>query len=157
MTLAGAVFVLSAALAVSGSLLSKGKRRIEVLDALCKLIEYIKQNIDTFGTPVGEIVAHYGYSVLDKYAFGDAMRKDGLCSAAVQKLLPIGEEAQNDLAAFAENIGEGYRDEEVRRCGYYLSRFEAHLAEEKEHYAKNIPLYRYLPLLAGVSALILLI
>lgn len=157
MNIAGGVLIICAALWISFRLTSQGIYRIEAIEAVCKLVTYIKQNIDTFGTPVDTILLTYKCDILDGCAFGEIMRSYGIFEAVTRRLIPLCEMAQSDFETFAENIGKGYRDEELKRCDYYLSRFEACLFEEREKFLRYRPMYRYLPILGALSVVLLLI
>ena len=157
MNIIGGALILASSLGISVYLISEGKRRICACEAVCALITFIKQNIEAFGTPIDGILDTCRIDYLDNCAFGEVMRQKGLPSAASEGILTLGKEAQNDFETFAENIGKGYRDEEIKRCDYYLSRFELHLAEERERYERYTPMYRYLPPLGAMSVIIMLL
>lgn len=152
----GAVLILASSLGVSAFLTKEGKRKVENLEAIIKLIEYIKRNIDAFLTPLSGIFTGYTCEVLDGCGFGDEMRKNGLVSAVQCGYLMLSENADDELLSFAEKLGGGYRDEEVKRCEYYRSVFESFAEAEREKQRRNRDLYRYIPPLGALSLLLVL-
>ena len=91
----GAVLMVGGALLVSTTIAEKEKRKIEILEALCRLITYIKQNIETFGTPIDDIIAGYRCEILEGYGFKDAIRLRGEREIPYQLIELISEEAQS--------------------------------------------------------------
>lgn len=157
MTAIGVVLLLTSALGISLYLMAEGKQRITALEAVCSLIGFIRQNIKTFGTPLDGILDSCRIEYFEKISFGPLLRQKGLAVAAKECTFPIDRNAKLEFEAFAESAGKGYRDEEIKRCEYYLSRFEAYLATEKERFHRLRPMYRYLPILGALSVIIMLI
>ena len=157
MTIIGALLILGASCAVSFCLIREGAGKVTALEAVCRLIMHIKQNIETFGTPIDGILECYSSEYFEKSCFADEMRKNGIAHAASCGRIALREDAKTEFKAFAENIGKGYRDEEIRRCEYYLSLFEGYLSEEKDRLKRYSPMYRYLPPLAAMSLIIIVL
>lgn len=157
MTAAGSALIFAASVGISYLLVSERCRRIRAYEALCALVAFIKGNIEAFGTPVDNILENCRIEYFESCDFGEVLRREGLEAASSRRLLPLGIDAELDFEAFAENLGKGYRDEELKRCDYYLSRFDSYLAKEREALARYTPMYRYLPPLGALSVVILLI
>ena len=144
----------AASLGVSIMLTYESKRRIQNIEAVIRLIEFIKRNIDSFLTPLNGIYTEYSCDVLERCGFSEEMKTQGLKSAVECGYLHLPEKMDDAFLSFAEKLGEGYRDEEVKRCEYYLGIF-ADLAEgEREKARKNRDLYRYIPPLGALSLLL---
>ncbi len=155
MTATGIVLILGAAVGASLLLTREARVRLSELEAVISLIAFIRQNIDTFASPVDTIASSWSCSVKGAKHFSDAVRKDGLKAAVYGGHVSLSADARNDIETFAENIGKGYRDEEVKRCEYYLARFEGYLASARESFERCRPLYRYVPFVCAASIIII--
>ena len=152
----GLVLILSASLGVSFTLIGLEARRIRELEGLCELIRYIKNNIDSFLMPLEGIFLTFHSDELEKCGFEAEMKEHGLAAAAKLDLLSVDTKAREALSAFADSLGTGFRDDEVKRCEYYLELFGELAASEKQKAAKNRDMYRYLPPLAALSLILVL-
>ena len=107
--------------------------------------------------PLGEIFASYSDSLLSQTGFMAELNENGFQKAllSVQNLLP--EEAMEILLPFAKRLGGGDREAETALC----RRTAALLSELCEKLREKLPektkMYRALPLLCALSAVILII
>lgn len=95
------------------------KRRLQTLDGIISLIFYIKGQVDCFARPIGDILKDvpprvvqdcnclYGIESLDDVADASKIYLDDECLRL--------------LCSFASEFGSNFREEQVRRCDYYIS------------------------------------
>ena len=108
------------------------KRRLEVTDAFISLIFYIKGQVDCYSKPIDEILSGAPSRVLDACAYRGG---EGLISMVERSRLYLGDESFRLLYCFASEFGSTYREEQMKRCDYYI---EA-LTEERKNMAEDIP------------------
>lgn len=152
----GTLFILSASVAIGLDLTRREKEKLSVLSALCELIKHILRHVKCFESPIDSITSDYKSDALDRCGFGESMRSTSLLCADVG-LLPIDDAARREFENFSRGVGRGYRDEELKRCEYYLEYFESALSAERENFERRRAQFRYLPLLCGAAVVIILI
>ena len=97
-------------------------RKLTVLDGWIDLIAHIRNQIDCYLTPLDEILR--------------AAKLNGLCNTkeigqpSLAELLQatasgLGEEERRLLNAFVGEIGNGYREDQIRKCTDYLETLRA--------------------------------
>ncbi len=128
-----------------------------VLDELIRLLEYIKRNIATFRTPIQSILQTYSSDILDDCGFTEIMRSRGLEAALDCGTLDIPREGKRLLQEFSERLGSDYTENEIKRCDYYIDLLREVSSREKERLSKNERLYKYLPPLAVLSLIIVIL
>lgn len=131
----------------SVALKKKNKRLRETV----AFVRHIREEINCFARPIGEILSSYDdivsanadnaiflkkYNSTNAYLFGDA---------------------EKVLDAFEEKIGEGTKEESVRLCDYTISELEAIAERHEAEYVSKSRLWKTLPLLASLSLTILLL
>lgn len=94
------------------------RRQLTVLDGWIDLIALVRARIDCYLTPLDEI-----FSALDP----DLVRRCGgtlpcrSCAVLLRSASPeLSSEGRRLIGAFVTGIGDGYREEQVRACDYYL-------------------------------------
>ncbi len=116
--LLGGALMLGAGIALSYLLIHRERTRLSVLNAWVELITYIRTQIDCFLTPLDEILANADPALLRDCMFrGEACTLKGLLQASRPYL---DDETARQLTAFVKELGGSYRDEQVKRCDYYL-------------------------------------
>ena len=108
------------------------KKRLQVLDAWITLVAHIRAQIDCYLTPIDRILATVDRSLLSQIGNENAQTSDALLEAS--RSYPDPEIARH-LSAFLTTIGTSYREEELRRCDYYL----AYLRAQREIVATSLP------------------
>ena len=89
------------------------KRRVAVLDAFLRLMLYIKGQIDCFALPLGEILAK-----ADREALG---KGDTFSALVEENRAYLDRESRTLLNHFAAELGATGREDQKRRCDYYIS------------------------------------
>ncbi len=155
--LAGAAILMCASLFLSLRLTAAKRKRERELYEICDLIRYVRNNIDSFLTPLGSIFSKFSSPALDSCGFVEALENGGLSSAAVSEGISLLSNERRLLLAFSEKLGLGYRDEEIRLCDYYYKEFSEIARREREENDKKSKMYKYLPPLAALSLIIIFI
>ena len=124
----GCFFVLASGAFGAFSLVKYQKTKLRVLDSWIDLIFFIRTQIDCYLMPVGEILQSAEPSLLRACACGGkASSLSALLQGAQRWLDP---EAHRLLDSFVREIGGCYREEQVKRCDYYLERL-SHVREKQ--------------------------
>ena len=153
----GALLIIGASVYMGHFIASYGKRKLRSTEEALLLIKYIRRNIEAYLTPVGEILKGYTSEYLEICGFADAMRESGLKTAVEGEYLELPQAVKDDLSAFAEKLGSGYAEDELKMCDYYIGRLEESAAAAREKLTVNGRLYRLLPPIGGLSLIILLL
>lgn len=95
------------------------KRRLSVLEAWIDLIFYIRTQIDCYLMPIGEILQTADRTLLRGCMGGP--NEVELSVLLKRSAIYLGEEANRLLNSFVKEIGSSYREEQVKRCDYYLT------------------------------------
>ncbi|MBQ7336432.1 MAG: stage III sporulation protein AB [Clostridia bacterium] len=130
------------------------KRRLAILDAWIDLIFYIRGQIDCYLTPLNEILAN-----------GDPALIQACMPRANTIELPVIFEASSTyldgdvkrlLENFMREIGSSYREEQVRRCDFYLDSLRTQREKVAAELPSRIRLYVALCICTSMGASILL-
>ena len=94
------------------------KKRIALLEGWIDLIFHIRNQIDCYLTPIGEILATTDRELMSA-CMGNAADKSP--TALLNRCsVYLSDEARRLLTAFSREIGSSYREEQVKRCDYYM-------------------------------------
>ena len=111
-------------IAISGAVISFSfcrfqKKRLSVLDSYISLLFFIKGQIDCYLRPISEILSMADSRVIEGCGY-----KNGSPSSLIEMLphsrIYLEEESQRLLCNFAEEFGGTYKDEQLKRCDYYI-------------------------------------
>ncbi|MBE6553279.1 MAG: hypothetical protein E7666_02940 [Ruminococcaceae bacterium] len=95
-----------------------GQTRISILDAWIELIEGVRTEIDCYLRPIHEILIHYPPDRLCACAAGKA---GNTLHALLQGALPyLDRDTRRLLSAFVKEAGDSYREDQLKRCDFYL-------------------------------------
>lgn len=94
-------------------------RKLETLDGFISLIMYIKGQIDCYSRPRKDILATLPAEVF--CACNCPMGAESLEEMVEASRIYLDEEPQRLLSAFVAEFGSTFRDEQLRRCDYYVS------------------------------------
>lgn len=124
-------------LCVSGAFMSVyvskfQKNKLTVLDAFISLLFYIKGQVDCYSKPIAEILSGAPSEILNNCSSELNM---GLCDLVEKNRIYLSPESFRLLYCFASEFGSTYREEQMKRCDYYI---EA-LGEERKNMAEDIP------------------
>ena len=114
------------------------KKRLRAVDGYISLLFYIKGQIDCYAKPISDILRNAHPSLIS-----DCVGKDESFSARYEELPSLLEdsgqllqpECKRLLNTFSSELGGVYREEQIKRCDYYI---EA-LTREREKIAESMP------------------
>ncbi len=154
--LTGTAILLLSAVSYSYILIKNENKKLAQTEDICAMILYIKNNIEAFMTPIGDIIQSFSdYS--DGFSdYMEAARKHGLLYASEHASLITGKESRRILNEFSRKIGCGYKDEEIRLCQYCHTQMTELLKKERDEFAKKTKMYKTLPIMSAVSIVLML-
>ena len=112
-----------AAMAIAGivgavSLRVFHRRRLETLDGFIALLFYIKGQVDCFARPIGDIMYSLPPEILRQCNCPrGALTLEDLIE---ESRIYLDVESQRLLGAFANEFGSIFREEQTKRCDYYV-------------------------------------
>ena len=116
--LAGALLVLASGIGFAIGAARYERTRLQVHDALISLIFFIKGRIDCYAMPAEQILLEMDKGILaDCRCPGQVDSIDALLPYVKPYLDP---ETYRVLQAFGQGLGGGFRDEQIKRCDYYM-------------------------------------
>ena len=130
------------------------RRRLTVLEAWIDLILFIRAQIDCYLMPLDEILAQADENILRACACRTP--HPNLSSLLSSSRQYLSEEARRLITSFVKEIGGGYREEQLRRCDYYITALRAERNKLASALPSRIRLSVSLCLCASLGAFILL-
>ena len=123
----------------------RAERTVDRLDAWIALLRLTKNQIDCFSLPVSEILLRCDRTLLRRVGWeGESAPADFAELGAALDGGTFSEETVRVIRVFAEEIGKGYRAEQVRTCDYGIGLFCAErdrlLAELPRKEKRNLTL-----------------
>lgn len=129
------------------------KAKLTVLDSFISLVFYIKGQVDCYSRPISEILYSAPREILDNCGVTENME---LCEMVEKNRIYLSDEGFRLLFCFASEFGSTYREEQMKRCDYYI---EA-LSEERRIISEDIPkksrIYSTLAICSSLCLLIML-
>ena len=149
----GGVLILTAGVFTAVGSVRRERSKLTALEGWIALIRYIRGQIDCFLTPLDEIL------LADRSLLRACMGhgNEGSLSELLAASAPLlDEEVNMQLRAFVREMGGSYREEQVKRCDYYLSVLLALREKRTAELPLRIRLCTTLSLCASAWILILL-
>ena len=109
------------------------KEKLTVLDAWISLLLFVRGQIDCYLLPLDAIFRTADPSLLR--AAGAGRDTDSWESLLRASLPCLGKESARLLTALIRELGSSYREEQLRRCDYYLCALE----KERDRIASALP------------------
>lgn len=126
-------------LALAGGMLSFSfcrfeKKKLSVLDSYISLLFYIKGQIDCYSKPISDILKSADREMIEGCGcrLPDPTSLDMMLD---EGKIYLERESMRLLSCFSREFGSTYKDEQLRRCDYYI---EA-LLEERRDLSDDIP------------------
>lgn len=152
--LLGSLLILAAG--AGGAILSARteQRKLTVLDGWIDLIAHVRARIDCYLTPLDEILSALDPELVRRCGGSLPCRS---CAALLQSASPaLSPEGRRLIGAFVSGIGDGYREEQVRACDYYLDALRELRKKTAAELPARIRVRAALCLTAALGAAILL-
>lgn len=152
--IAGALLVLASGTGLAVGAVRYERVRLQVHDALISLIFFIKGRIDCYAMPVEKIML-----TMDKSILADC-RCPGQVES-IEALLPhvqsyLDPETYRVLQSFGEGLGSGFRDEQLKRCDYYMELLRQKRMQLEESLGARVRTNGVIWILCALGAVILL-
>lgn len=150
----GALILIASGIGFAVSAARFERVRLQVHDGLISLIFHIKGRIDCYAMPAEQILLQ-----MDKGILADC-RCPGQVES-IEALLPhvkpyLDRETYRVLQAFGQGLGGGFRDEQIKRCDYYIELLRQKRVQLEEGLAARARTNGTLWILCAVGAVILL-
>ena len=130
------------------------KRKLLILDGWIDLISLIRNQIDCYLTPLDEILQKAEPLIsLPQAKEGAAPTLFSLFDATAWGL---GEEEKRLINEFVHEIGNGYREDQIQKCGYYLESLRSLRRARAAELSPRIRVMLAVSLCASLGAAILL-
>ncbi len=134
--------------------------RMRSLKAFIRLLDALALRISSFSTPINEFFCSYKDDELEKSGLISGIRSGmSFCAAVSQckEALFLDESDMGLLLEFGEGLGMMSAQEEARRCMYYKSEFEKHLASAADELPLKIRLLKSSGVMCGILAAVILL
>ena len=148
----GSAIIMSAALYASSAAGFYERRSIEVLDGFWRLINYTKNMIDLYCTPRESIMKSaanedLGLDILPGESFRELVARYGAY---------LDPKAKKELLSFDLELGEAYRDEQIKKCDYYAGLIDSMRREAGEKLPQKIKMDRTLIISLSLGIILVL-
>lgn len=95
------------------------RKRLQVLDSYISLLFFIKGQIDCYLRPISEILGMADERIIEGCGFKKST------PSSLTEMLPysriyLEDESRRLLYNFSEEFGSTYKDEQLKRCDYYI-------------------------------------
>lgn len=126
-------------------------------EALLSFVMYINTSIKTARAPLPDIFKTYTNTELEQNGFCDIIRKEGIIDALQSIKDDLSNETYDAMLYLAKNLGGIDTKSQEEICMYTEKRLRDEIEIIKKDMNDKKKMYRLLPILAGLSAVILLI
>ena len=130
----GALLILSVGIFAAFVSVQYEKKRLSVVDGWIDLILYIRVQIDCYLMPLGDILSG-GDRALFEACMSPSNAAD-LPAILDASGIYLDGDAKRTLESFVREIGAGYREEQLKRCDFFISS----LRTQRERIAAALPL-----------------
>ena len=155
--LLGAVIVLSACVLYGNLLTKKEEEGVLIAEALCSFVIYLSTSIKTARSPLKSIFESFGNTDLERCGFIDALRRDGLPCAVNSIENIISKDTYDTLIYLENNIGGIDVESQLKMCSYVEVKLREEFIKAKNTFESKKRIYGTLPVLAGLSLIILIV
>lgn len=133
------------------------RRQLRMTEAFISLLTYIKGQIEFFSAPLAEIYGSFANKTLENCRFASVLRKEGL-TVALDEIRPsLPPDVYDSLVTFASGLGKSVKQSQLDLCEYHIEALHTSYIEQKEALPKKARLYTSLSVMAGLTAVIILL
>ena len=151
----GLLLLLSSGALASFTLSRFEQKRYRQAEGFLALLRHIRLQIDCFSLPVSRILTTLPHKICEEAALPTNAQNFEELLANTTLLLP--EDMCDLLAAFGKDLGASYREDQLRCCDYYITRFAPHCERIRAELTRRVRLSILLPLALALSLVLLLI
>ena len=152
----GIIIVLISGVAGSFLVVSEFEKRLTNTRALCKLLRVCTEQVEYFSCSSHEILANCDALLLRECGYLDKEIPNDF-SEFLDRCEILSNESRAIMIEFAKDFGKSYKDEQVKRCKYYLEKMDEHESKLESSLPAQRKLYFAILLAATLTAIILLI
>ena len=149
----GIVFILLSSVLLGRSLSCGIDSSLVLNETFLSFVMYINTSIKTARTPLQTIFS----SFTDECGFADAVRGKGLEKAIDERKSEMTAETYEAMTYLAQNLGGIDANSQFEICEYTEKRLRKEIEKLKKDLSEKKRMYRMLPILAGLSAIILIL
>ena len=151
--LIGSLFLCVSGIFASAFVSKFQKNKLLVLDSYISLVFYIKGQVDCYSKPISEILACAPRELLEQCLVKEGA---GLCEMVEASRVYLSDESFRLLYCFASEFGSTYREEQMKRCEYYIEALSEERKNVAEEIAKKSKIYSTLAICSSLCLLIML-
>lgn len=133
------------------------RQKLKLTEAFISFITYIKAQIEFFSAPLSDIYAGFRGGLLDDIGFTAVLRRQGLDAAlgSIRSSLP--DDVYDSLESFSAGLGKSGKQSQLDLCDYHIEVLNASCSAQKTSLPQKTRLYTSLSLMAGLTAVIVLL
>ncbi len=154
MQIIGALLILCSSLAIAGKMIADMEIALERTCALRTVLEHVKNMIECYSLPIGQILCRVDPSVLNACGYREKKPPCDLAELIEKSEISDGE-TFDIFSAFAKDFGKGYRQDELLRCGAFLDRMRAREQKMYKELAKKKKVILTIAVCSALAVLIL--
>ena len=150
----GVLLILSVGIFAAFVSVQYEKKRLTVVDGWIDLILYIRGQIDCYLMPIDRILTLADRDLLRACSVGKPVTT---LTQALRGAIPyLDPESRRLLSALARELGSSYREEQLKRCDYYLQALQRQRERLEQALPNRIKLGTTVCLCVAIGAAILL-
>ena len=130
--LVGGIIVVISSLFVAMSHRKFQERRLKTLDGFISLLMYVKGQVDCYALPLYEILMSVPAEILCDCNCPEGV--ESLDELVSESRIYLEEESLRLIEAFSVEFGSTFREEQLRRCDFYLGA----LVEERKRLSEEV-------------------
>ncbi len=155
--LTGAAIILITCFLYGNMLTRKAEAKVHLTEALCSFVMYINTSIKTARVPLNSIFYSFKNDALEDAGFSERLCCEGLLSAINHIESAIPREVFDAMIYLEKNIGGIDIESQTGICAYVEESLKEELKKAKNNFNNKKRMYRMLPVLAGLSVIILIV
>ena len=135
------------------------RERIQILEELCLLCEYIENQIEYYCTPTEEILSSYHSVYLEERGFlpirGDECWRDKLAGCGLAEYLDASVLGQ--ISTFSDKLGRSCSEDQIANCRHITELLSRRLDKDRSDIPRRARAYSALCLVSAFMTVILII
>jgi stage III sporulation protein AB len=133
------------------------RQKLRITEALIVLLTYIKAQIEFFSAPLSDIYNSFHNEVLDNCKFIENLRQNGFADALDSIRYKLPDEVYESLTSFAAGLGKTGKQCQIDLCNYHIGTLVNATGVIKDSLPQKTKLYTSLSVMAGLTAVIILL
>ena len=155
--LIGASIILVSCIIYGNNLSKHEADSLNTCESLITFIMFINTSIKTTRKPLNIIYKDFSNEILEKFGFTEILNRDGLYDATYSIENKLTKNVLEALVFLDNNLGGINIESQLRVCDYVEGILRDEYMKIKNNYKEKCRMYRLLPILAGLSLIILMV